>query len=107
MSVSRKQRMAASKESFTTAAGPIHIDVYSPPSTGKRAGVLVLQGTLGLDPPFGAAIDRSIFGTPATAPPATASDQFIEYPGEKHRFTRAALVSSRDTTIQFLDQHLK
>lgn len=242
--------MPISKESFTTAAGLIHIDVYVPPFPGKRAAVLILHGTLGLEPPFGADIEsfaegltkkgiaaaipkyfestrtspgkdafehmldhleawktacaaamafvmadsrfdaarmgllgfslgghlaldlgmkrpggagvkavvdffaptlqpkllgtwsamppvlihhgtddplriensqhlvreleksgrrvgRSTFGKPATAAAPTASDLFIDYPGEKHGFTGAALVSSRDATVQFLDQHLK
>jgi dienelactone hydrolase len=241
--------MPASKESFATVAGPIHVDVYSPPSSSKRAGVLIVHGTLGLEPPFGADIEsfaealakkgiaaaipkyfestktkpgddafahmlehleawktacaaamafmaadsrfdaarlgllgfslgghlaldlamkrprgagikavvdffaptlqpkllgawsvlppvlvhhgtadrlpiensrhlarelekagrtlsRETFGTPSPAPGAT-SDRYIEYPGEKHGFTGAALTSSRDTTIEFLDQHLK
>jgi dienelactone hydrolase len=244
------KKMTVSKETFTSAAGPIHVDVYVPPSSGKHAGVLVLHGTLGLDPPFGADIEsfaeglakkgiaaaipkyfestgttpgndaltrmlehlaawkatcaqavaflaadprfdaarigllgfslgghlaldlsmnqpggasikavvdffaptlqpklqgkwsamppvlvhhgtadplpiensihlvrelersgrrvsRFTFGTPATPPGPTGNDQFIEYPGEKHGFTGAALLWSRDTTLQFLGQHLK
>ena len=45
--------MPISHESVSTAAGPIPVDVYTPASPGKYAAVLILHGTLGLDPPFG------------------------------------------------------
>jgi len=45
--------MSVSHESFSTAAGPVPVDVYSPTPTGKYPGVLILHGTLGLEPPFG------------------------------------------------------
>ena len=45
------------------------------------------------------------FGTPPRAP--VTGDRFIEYPGQKHGFTGAALSGSRDATIQFLDTYLK
>jgi dienelactone hydrolase len=53
----------------------------------------------------GRAVTPLTFGKP---PQGVANeDQFIEYPGEKHGFTAAALSASRDATIQFLDRHLK
>jgi dienelactone hydrolase len=45
--------MPVSSECVSTAAGSIPLDVYTPASSGKCAGVLILHGTLGLDPPFG------------------------------------------------------
>ena len=45
--------MAVSKESFSSAAGPIPVDVYLPQSSGKHPAVLILHGTLGLEAPFG------------------------------------------------------
>ena len=48
--------MSVSNENFSTAAGPIPIEVYSPSSGAKHAVVLIFHGTLELDPPFGAAI---------------------------------------------------
>ena len=40
--------MTPSKEKFSTAAGPVHVDVHSPVSTGKHPAVLILHG-LGLE----------------------------------------------------------
>src|SRR5918993_4276808 len=45
--------MAMTQETLTIPSGPLPLDVYSPAQGGKRAGVLILHGTLGLDPPFG------------------------------------------------------
>jgi dienelactone hydrolase len=48
--------MAHSKESLSTAAGPVPIDVYSPTLAGTRPSVLILHGTLGLQGSVGADI---------------------------------------------------
>jgi dienelactone hydrolase len=49
-------------------------------------------------------VTKSTFGQTATGP--IADDRFIEYPGEKHGFTGAALVASRDWTTEFLKREL-
>ena len=49
-------------------------------------------------------VTKLTFGVPATGP--MADDRFIQYPGEKHGFTGAALVASRDSTTEFLDRKL-
>ena len=48
--------MPVTNESVSLPSGPVPIDVYRPPSSGKHAGVLILHGTLEMEPPFGAAI---------------------------------------------------
>lgn len=53
----------------------------------------------------GRTVSPSTFGTPGVSP--AAGDQFIEYPGQKHGFTGAALAASRESTVQFLEAHLK
>jgi len=45
--------MSVSDESFSTAAGPICVHVYSPTPAGKYPAVLILHGTFGLKDPFG------------------------------------------------------
>jgi dienelactone hydrolase len=53
----------------------------------------------------GRTVTRSVFGA-APAGPAHA-DRFIEYPGEGHGFKEPALSGSRDSTVDFLDAHLR
>ncbi len=45
--------MPVSPENISTPVGSIPTYVYSPVPAGRRPAVLVLHGTLGLDPPFG------------------------------------------------------
>jgi dienelactone hydrolase len=49
-------------------------------------------------------VAKLTFGRPPTGP--IAEDRFIEYPGEAHGFTGAALAASRDSTTEFLKRHL-
>jgi dienelactone hydrolase len=49
-------------------------------------------------------VTKLTFGQAAAGP--MADDRFIRYPGEKHGFTGAALVASRDSTTEFLKQKL-
>ena len=49
-------------------------------------------------------VTKLTFGQQPTGP--LADDRFIEYPGEKHGFTGAALAASRDSTTEFLKRKL-
>ena len=49
-------------------------------------------------------VTKLTFGQQPTGP--MADDRFIEYPGEKHGFTGAALAASRDSTTEFLKRKL-
>jgi dienelactone hydrolase len=52
--------MLATTESISSGGRPIHEDLYLPKSTAKARAVLILHGTFGLLPPFGA--DIASFG---------------------------------------------
>jgi dienelactone hydrolase len=52
----------------------------------------------------GRKIVPEIFGTPPTGP--QTDDRFIKYPGEGHGFKGAALVGSREKTVEFLTKKL-
>jgi dienelactone hydrolase len=78
--------MPATKESISSGGRPIHEDVYLPESRAKAPAVLILHGTFGLLPPFGA--DIASFGdTLAKKGIATTIPYYFEStgtdPGEK------------------------
>jgi dienelactone hydrolase len=52
--------MPVTKDSISSGGRPIHEDLYLPKSTAKPRAVLILHGTFGLLPPFGA--DIASFG---------------------------------------------